>query len=494
MSDIDFEEIGFSDGESVSGTTVTTQKVVLLDLPKDFVESAHATSDRSEAESSFTPVGKLASLKLQSDRVSSVDVRKPAAHDFSCDDDSSWSQVAGKASASVAAGSTISGFDVLSLGGGSIRLCKHCTYLNAGFASSCIICGFPLVANPSLDTDSQIAASLQLQEEQCLWNAEEEKEKKRKALAQMPLLAQGRHLSEQVVQFVSQYHNLGFSALPVPSLTILATRFIDCVQELNSTRVMLSYHFSANTYSRMTQIRQDGFGPLARTSENMEVAFRYFGRVSTGQMARTTPTILENCCEATGRRSDLLGWIVATVRRGNEYLVPAPSGSARVQEAAESRHIFPLVAFDASLRGRDEIRALRNGLATICNDVFDALKVTEFAVDTFTCPVSPNKKAKSNDWLERLADAPNPFAPPPLAPATIDPPEEDNPLDTDAQLLLDTLTENSSQQQLPIVGSANDNPVPSDDSDAAINASIGRLLAGAWSLPDEQVSNGQGAP
>jgi hypothetical protein len=52
---------------------------------------------------------------------------------------------------SVAASSTISGFDILSLSGAAERQCNRCSFLNGADDGVCGACGVALVANQCMD-------------------------------------------------------------------------------------------------------------------------------------------------------------------------------------------------------------------------------------------------------------------------------------------------------------------------------------------------------
>jgi hypothetical protein len=60
--------------------------------------------------------------------------------------------------------SVISSFDLLSINGSTLRVCKRCSYANPPSTLTCHVCFAALVKNPCLNVDEQIARNLQRKE------------------------------------------------------------------------------------------------------------------------------------------------------------------------------------------------------------------------------------------------------------------------------------------------------------------------------------------
>ena len=384
-SDSDFEQLGFSDVESVAGgpEDKESKNLVVVELPaplRSDTDSSELADQSSLGSSSF--VMKVGNLKIASKKD---------------DESSTWSQVDGSVKntdpssppgtddASVATGrsSTISGFDILSLSGASKRRCKACSFLNGEDDGVCGACGRALVANPCQGVDEQIAKNLQLKEERFALEQLQEEEKKRKTLAEQSILVRSQVLVNDVASFVKGCKGHGFDTLPEASLVVLASRFIDCADTciMNGGRVTLAYHFSRKFEWRMTQIRQDGLGSLAPVSTNLEAAYKYQsmsaildarGRPFPRQLPRRFPSLAsipegDPSVAGGNYESNRLGWIVATIQEGkvscldDETTVPLASGSAIVKTLNHSYEALPLICFDAALRKNDIIRRLLNG-------------------------------------------------------------------------------------------------------------------------------------
>jgi hypothetical protein len=270
---------------------------------------------------------------------------------------------------SVAASSTISGFDILSLSGATERRCNRCSFLNGLDDGVCGACEAALLANPCMDADKQIAKNLQLKEDAFAFSRLQADQKKRKSLAQLSILARSQVLASDVVDFIQEYEDRGFSSLPEASLVVLASRFIDCADAcmINGGKVSLAYHFSEKHDGRMTQIRQDGLGPYANVSTNMEAAYTHPNRKKKSLNSSNLPSIPDfNTIKVESFETDHMGWIVATTEDASTICFQAQggqtvrvvSGFAIVRTLTTSNDSLPLVCFDTSLRNHDMIRRL----------------------------------------------------------------------------------------------------------------------------------------
>ena len=306
-----------------------------------------------------------------------------------CPDDASVSTAAASKAidddtASVANSSTISGFDLISLNGSCQKQCKLCSFLNKDCDTFCKGCDLPLVANPSLTADEKLAAYLQKQEEEEAFLDLLRKEKKRDWLGQQPVLFRAQTLANDILTVVKccqltmpyaktvEAERTGFSALPQANLAVLASRFIDYVDEFggqmyDSYQIKLCYCYTSKDACRMQQIRQDGFGPNFKFGSVPEATGRPGFRFRPG--LRTIP---ENGGYGIGECQPHQGWIVAIVvnDRLDCQSVRVSSGSAEVFRRKKSYESLPLVSFDATLANEDIIRRLMNGLETTCHDFF----------------------------------------------------------------------------------------------------------------------------
>ena len=141
----------------------------------------------------------------------------------------------------VAASSTISGFDLLTLTTvpttAKIKIphrCERCTFLNENEEDGvCAMCGFTW-------NDELLAKKLQEQEERLAFKEVQTKELKRKSLSQMPILGRSQFLVGEVRACVNQITKAmessssgnsvaasGVELIQEASHTILASRFMD---------------------------------------------------------------------------------------------------------------------------------------------------------------------------------------------------------------------------------------------------------------------------
>ena len=292
--------------------------------------------------------------------------------------------------ASVAGSSTISGFDLISLNGSTNqKKCPKCSFLNGCDDSICKGCYLALIANPNMEADEKLARSLQQQEEQEAFRETLSRQKKRRSLGQETVLFRAQTLSNDILSVIEacrmttpshcNTEGVGFCALPHASLTVLASRFIDCVDEMTDPTqdfvnpVTLCYCYTGKDAHIMSRIRQDGFGPCARFGSTPEAALKAFSKYGLGRFkfSGTLETIREQgCSDNTPHAPAVQGWIAAIVSSGRSSSVPVSSGNALVYARKRSVQSLPLVSFDATLFEKDIIRRLVNGLTTACRDFF----------------------------------------------------------------------------------------------------------------------------
>lgn len=420
MSDDDssFEQVRLSDLESVATTTRgDTQKAkgkVVVEFPPHFVtcgglpekskgaklESLRSNGqdsrsiDQRSTASSNVPVTAMGQMKIQSPPTSESCTygepnaaeaeeahrkRSPNGDESQAEHHcqynrqeslSSWNTDSYSATdaASVAASSTISGFDLISLSGKSKRRCQRCSFLNRDEDGICDGCGLALVANPCIDLDAQIAKNLQLKEEEQSFRELKNEEKKRKVLSQQPVLVRARVLTNDIMSFVEGCKVLnkdtlagtGFSTLPKANLVVLASSFIDFMETIPG-RLSLCYHFSKKLVWRMTQIRQDSFGPNEIFSTNVEAAMQSGSRWPKYRFKSSSMYPIPENEAVSNNESGYLGWIAVIGGDTTDRNVNATSGTAILKKVARSYQALPLVCFDASLRNEDIIRRLLNG-------------------------------------------------------------------------------------------------------------------------------------
>jgi hypothetical protein len=189
---------------------------------------------------------------------------------------------------------------------------------------------------------------------------------KRKSPAQLPIFVRSQVLAIDVANFVQECMSLGFSPLPEASLVVLASRFIDCADKfmMNGGKISLAYHLSEKHDGRMTQICQDGLGPYANVSTNMEAAYTRSESLLRNKAIYSTnlSSIPESHTIKGTFETGHLGWIVATTEdhstRRSVSTTRVRSGYANVRTLTSSNDSLPLVCFDTSLRNHDMIRRL----------------------------------------------------------------------------------------------------------------------------------------
>jgi hypothetical protein len=416
-SDSEFEEVGWSDLESLNGGGYTggakedeeENTHVEVELPPHLLSESRAalkTDQSSIGSAAFAK--KVGNLKT-----SSCDSSNKNNDNDDGDESSAWSHVGGESSGSnycrhesnssgndcdascmasansATASSTISGFDIISLSGATKRPCNRCSFLNGPDDGVCGACGIALLVNPCSDADEQIAKNLQLEEEAFAFDRIKTDQKKRKSLGQLPIFLRSQVLASDVVDFVQEYMGRGFSPLLEASLVVLASRFIDCADKciMNGGKISLAYYFSEKHDGRMTQIRQGGLGPYANVSTNMEAAYTHPESRLRRKSLHSTDlfSIPESDTIKESFETGHLGWIVATTEDASTIaatvedasitedasttclpvqigqLVRVSSGFAYVRTLTTSDESLPLVCFDASLRNQDMIRSLWNG-------------------------------------------------------------------------------------------------------------------------------------
>jgi hypothetical protein len=446
----EFEQVGWSDLESLNGGCAGGAKGdeaeithVEVELPSHLLYESRAAPKTDQSSIIVKKIPGMDNLKINScDNSSSSSSSNNNGDDDDDDDDddgggesSAWSHGGGDSSGSnyyrrdsnssgndysysgavstnsVAASSTISGFDIISLSGATERRCNRCSFLNGLDDGVCGACGVALVANPCMDTDDQIAKNLQLKEEAFAFASLQADQKKRKSLAQLPILARSQVLASDVVDFVKNYEDRGFRSLSEASLVVLASRFIDCADACMMTggKVSLAYHFSEKHDGRMTQIRQDGLGPYANVSTHMEAAYTHpnqRSRLTKNSLnSSSLPSIPESdTIKVESFETDHLGWIVVTTEDVSSIGFPAQGGKtirvssdfAVVQTLTTSNESLPLVCFGTSLRNDDMVRRLWNGLYQICIDFFQDNEtfLEQQEIERMIAASSPRKKPR----------------------------------------------------------------------------------------------------
>jgi hypothetical protein len=332
---------------------------------------------------------------------------------------------------SVAASSTISGFDLISVGGSKQHACPRCTFVNENLCSVCDVCGFALEANPCLETDALLAQQMQEQENRSAFKTVERDEAERQRLLQGgSLFVQSQTLTQDILRYLEGFKKrtvarnaktvdptkqdiVGFEILPEHSMLILASRFIERVmkqqKESKHLGIFVRYHFlpKMNGLS-LDRLRHEGFLPDSVFSVNADDALDATMDSSTYTFGAHRSVPLASIPEDRGVDEETV------LRRGSEY--GNPSSAQRVPLARERPFMkpvqdqmmylgciaaivkgydsrddwkdddtcittiqnpseaLPLVFFDASLRNRCGILRLFSGLLRVCNDFFDPLE------------------------------------------------------------------------------------------------------------------------
>jgi hypothetical protein len=397
--DSSFEEIGHSDLDSVGDRNDVDgnhdQSKVVVELPSSFLTSNKSGSDgagakkhpgpqageeNSDSTSSFVPVKAIKTLKL--------------------DEDSFASYTFVGSNNSVAASSTISGFDLISLSDAVKRRCQRCTFVNADRDGICCGCGFVLLANPCIDVDYQIAIHLQQKEEQYAHAQLKTLEGKRARLSEEHILVQASAFVRELTSYVATATDLnraddraaGFVTLPSPSLTDLTSRFIDFVKE-NHSRVVLSigYHFVDKFRSDPACLRQNEYGGGSSFASSPYMVSRLPGLFSIPEKSEA---------KTESKSSHHVGWIaiVAHFYTSDSDVFDSKDRTVTVHDTVQA---LPLVSFDASLRKNDSVQRMEHSLLQICKDFFlcDLSLPLLFTIDASEprdCP-TPTKKFKSDE-------------------------------------------------------------------------------------------------
>lgn len=465
--DDSFTEVGFSEGEESLPTTTKKESakhtvedpqcddaesevLVHLQLPPHFSSGEESTekmdmnnknedssslSLQSEA-SSFIPIRSFGRLNVGPDGVDSDKEQAPRFHEndagnkaqntgelnfaprAAAKDDSSeisdWSVVhkdkgrtEDQDDASVAASSTISGFDLISINGSSSQthtISKGCH-------------------NPTFSADELLARALQKEEEE--QQAIEEatcQQRKRYALSS----SRGQKLDTEILSVVevcrltqpsfATTERTGFSTLPQASLARLASKFIKCVNRMQhqtkayASPVTLCYCYTAKDSTTMNSIRQDGFGEGARFGSTPDAAGKAFARYAFGgsKRRRRLETIMEQGGIGSNLAAaiDIQGWIVAIVSGVRSSTVAVSSGSALVYACKESAESLPLVSFDVTMMKQDVIRCLLNGLTTCFHDFSsrNAKPHTASPSWSLAVPESPKRQKVFGENFMNVAD------------------------------------------------------------------------------------------
>lgn len=337
---------------------------------------------------------------------------------------------------SIAAGSTISGFDMISLGGTTKKQCKRCSFLNKRCDNICKGCDAALVANPMLSADEQLARHLQQQEEQEAFKDIVCEERKRTSLGKQPLLFRAQTLADDIVAVAESYqmpHNhkkvegekkasMRFQTLPAASLAILASRFIDYFDELSPPKkIDVCFCYTDDKPGRMTQIRQDGFGPNSKFGSDAEGAFEAFKRKHRTRYLATViesepddqrvndegPTIITSPPKAESWvPPNTKGWIAVVVQQernekhNSSFPSKAKSAHSWIYSRTKSLESLPLVLFDAKLIHDGAVAGLVKGLHRALTDFFEP-----YTTDSISDSDNAAKRRKMEDEDLALAQA-----------------------------------------------------------------------------------------
>jgi hypothetical protein len=220
-------------------------------------------------------------------------------------------------------------------------------------------------------------------------------ENKRKSIWSEPLFHQAQALADDVVQYFKSSHivkkeesKLGLSMVPPVSLTILASRFIECILEAGcpaQCNISVAFHFSPKFMRGMTLIHGDGLGGDAWFSENPHAALVAAGGPSRkelkkeAQASKSLPTIPEDDAEVSDQRpidppghwrrpaveslirepkpgterkdsTSFLGWIAATASWDNSDTFDIDhEEQSTVVKLGRATQSLPLASFDATL-------------------------------------------------------------------------------------------------------------------------------------------------
>jgi len=450
----DDERLSTEDSNLTSSPN-TPQKVV-VQLPPDFSARASISNHKESKESkdafslpsevsSFIPVTSFGKLKVGGEEDAGVPqqekyqpqelARQNTANLKRNEDDnesSDWSVVSSRPGSkylasdrststgapksddvSVAASSAISDFDLLSLNDSSKKHCERCSFLNGGDDSFCQVCQLTLVADANLTADEKLARHLQDKEEREAFNDILVRERKRNKLGQQPLLFRAQTLADEVLSVVEvcrmtmpftekvEPECTGFCALPQDRLIAQASRFLEYMdKKFQDSRdsscsplVKLCYCFTYKDGWRMTQIRQDGFGPHAKFGSTPQAARKESASLYPG--GSRLRTILEQDSLDTSEGIGVQGWIAAIVIKDTllaSKTVKDSSGTALVYTQKKSAQSLPLVSLDATMMDKDIVRRLVNGLTTAFHDYFGATSDNTSVESDDTSTESPKRR------------------------------------------------------------------------------------------------------
>jgi hypothetical protein len=482
------DEVASGNGEPKPVETNEDTPKILFELPDSLLQDSSPpvnneySSPPSCASSSYVPVKALKNLQV-CDTTSISDatgsLRREATHDSKAqvstinhsngdserdgNDDESWSHISlastWKSSsleeASIAASSTISGFDLISLSGESKRRCQRCSFLNKDEGGICGGCERALLANPCLDLDGLLAQQMVFQEEERELLRLIQNENKRKFIWSEPLLHQAQALADDVVQYFESSHivkmeesKLGLCMVPPVSLTILASRFIECILEAGcpaQCEISVRFHFSPKFMRGMTSIHADGLGSDAAFSKNPHAALVAAGGPSrkelkkVAQARKNLPTIPETNTEYSDRppidppghggrplplivermprtepkdSASFLGWIAATASwdSSDTFDIDYEEQSAIVK-LQRSTQSLPLASFDATLMNNPAIQRRFRGTFSdqtchrfLCSNTSPS---RSFAKQRLCLLLCAGLAQMCNDFFLHIADSPN---------------------------------------------------------------------------------------
>jgi hypothetical protein len=470
LGDLQPDEVASGNGDPKPLDSNQDNPKILFELPDSLLQGSSPpanneySSPPSCASSSYIPVKALKNLQVcDTASISGANLRQEAMHDSKVrgvsainhsngnserdgNDDESWSHVSGRdgrtpesvastsktsslEEASVAASSTISGFDLISLSGESKRRCQRCSFLNKDEDGICGGCERALLANPCLGLDSLIAEQMQIQEEQRERQRLIQNENKRKSIWSEPLFHQAQALADDVVQYFESSHvvkeeesKLGLSMVPPVSLTILASRFIECILEAGcpaQCSISVGFHFSPKFMRGMTSIHADGLGGDAAFSTNPHAALVAAGGPSRkelkkeAQAKKSLPTIPETDAEDSDRRpidppghdgrravelltiermsrtepkdsTSFLGWIAATASWNiSDTFDIDHEEQSTVVTLRRATQSLPLASFDATLMNNPIIQRRFRG--TFSDQTRHCFLCSNNLVKSFSC-------------------------------------------------------------------------------------------------------------
>lgn len=302
---------------------------------------------------------------------------------------SSWSLLGASNAGSVAASSTISGFDLISLNGSSKKACKLCSFLNDRNASICLGCNMALVPNPCMDCDKEVAHHLQNKVEEYARAQQRQLNLKRASLASASLFVRSQCLVDDIESVHRSAMDFsrqgGICSLPLPALRLLTSRFLDAIRsptDPNELPFTLCYCFTQ--VNNVNTIFRDGFGSMSFFGSTPEVAsWVYRARNKNA----TLGTISEDYEEENSNTisqivpKNATGWIVAIVKdvsvRTTRFFTGTPGQKAHLYQyqCHSTSQALPLAySLDASVLYDDIARRLvdklTGALQEFCLDAY----------------------------------------------------------------------------------------------------------------------------